>query len=74
MTDKDKIVDILDKMPTRRFGHAMHIEIANWLVANGVTVQKHGRWMSEKDGATMNAEEGGIGGGCKSVFETSAAI
>lgn len=47
MTDKDRIVDLLDKMPKRSFGHAMHIEIANWLVANGATMQKRVRPLEE---------------------------
>lgn len=57
MTDRDNIVKVLDDFKYNLSGCAGnnkcfvvddHIELANHLVANGVIVQKHGRWILKK--------------------------
>ncbi len=42
MSDREKLIDILESQP---YGSFSYEEMADYLIANGVTVQKHGEWV-----------------------------
>ena len=43
---KEKLVELIGSTPCVGFSSRAAVEhVANWLVQNGVTVQKHGRWL-----------------------------
>lgn len=73
MPDKEKLIKILDN----HCDYAMNIDcnedcancLADHLIANGVTIQKHGRWLGEP-GYFKCSCCGKYGGDCG--FETSA--
>lgn len=47
MTDREKLIEILDRFIGDDWYSSE--EIADRLLANGVTVREHGRWISVKD-------------------------
>ena len=53
MTDREKLIDILKSPP---YGEYSYEDLADHLIANGVTVQKHGRWKLNKSGSGTCSE------------------
>lgn len=53
MTDREKLIDILTDTFDNQYDQRGLItpqHTADYLLANGVTVQKHGRWIGTHDG------------------------
>ena len=58
MADREKLVELLDDMQrsgTGYFGNAIeNKKIADYLIANGVTVQEYGEWVHPKEYVVSN--------------------